>query len=112
MFHWLLHGMPFANNVQRRRRKRGHQRRGKDRPHRVELAVGMKVMVTDNVETDLDITNGARGEIVGIVLHPDEATIDKNQAIVKLIPTELYPCQALSHKSHTTGGFGKGDSPH
>jgi hypothetical protein len=38
----------------------------------VELAVGMKVMVTENVETDLDLTNGARGEIVSIVLHPDE----------------------------------------
>ena len=41
-------------------------------------------MVTDNVETDLDITNGARGEIVGIVLYPDEPLVDKNEAIVKL----------------------------
>lgn len=35
---------------------------------------GMKVMVTENVETDLNITNGARGTIVGIVCHPDEQT--------------------------------------
>ena len=35
----------------------------------------MKVMVTDNIETDLDITNGARGKIVDIILHPDEPPI-------------------------------------
>ena len=34
-------------------------------------------MVTQNVETDLDITNGARGTIVGITLHPDEPTVSK-----------------------------------
>ena len=42
-------------------------------PATVELAIGMKVMVTTNVETDLDITNGARGTIVDIILHPDES---------------------------------------
>ncbi|PCH40662.1 hypothetical protein WOLCODRAFT_21588 [Wolfiporia cocos MD-104 SS10] len=35
----------------------------------------MKVMVTDNIETDLDITNGARGEIVDIILDPREAAL-------------------------------------
>ncbi|KZT61157.1 hypothetical protein CALCODRAFT_406330, partial [Calocera cornea HHB12733] len=35
-------------------------------PHRVALAIGMKVMVILNVHRDLDIANGARGEIVGI----------------------------------------------
>lgn len=34
----------------------------KDLPHKIDLAIGMKVMVTDNLETDLDITNGARGD--------------------------------------------------
>ena len=32
----------------------------------------MKVMVTTNIETDLDITNGARGVIVDVVLNPGE----------------------------------------
>jgi len=32
----------------------------------------MKVMVTSNVEMDLDITNGAQREIIDIILHPDE----------------------------------------
>lgn len=38
----------------------------------VELAIGMKTMVTMNVETDLDITNGARGTIVDIILDQNE----------------------------------------
>jgi hypothetical protein len=37
-----------------------------------EIAIGMKVMVTRNVEMDLNMTNGARGEIVGIMLHQNE----------------------------------------
>lgn len=41
-------------------------------PNEVVIALGMKVMVTDNVETDLDITNGARGTVVGVICHPEE----------------------------------------
>lgn len=33
-------------------------------PNEVELAVGMEVMVTFNVATDLDLANGAHGHIV------------------------------------------------
>ena len=40
-------------------------------------------LVTENVETDLDITNGACGEIVKIVLHEDEPPIAQG-AVVKL----------------------------
>ena len=35
----------------------------------------MKVMVMDNIETDLDITNGAWWENVDIILHPNEPPI-------------------------------------
>jgi len=35
------------------------QRKCKDLPWRIELSKGMKVLVTDNVKTDLDVTNGA-----------------------------------------------------
>ena len=38
----------------------------------MELAIGIKVMVTENIKTDLDVANGVRGEIVDIILHPDE----------------------------------------
>jgi PIF1-like helicase len=56
-------------------RSRKRRRRVNDLPDVVEIAVGMKVMVTENLETDLDVTNGARGEIVNIILHPDEPPI-------------------------------------
>ena len=38
----------------------------------------------DNIETDLDITNGARGEIVDIVMHPKELRINKDASVVRL----------------------------
>ncbi len=50
----------------------GQGRRRKTLPETIELAAGMQVMVTSNIQTDLDLANGARGVIVGIVLHPDE----------------------------------------
>jgi len=39
----------------------------------------MKVLITENVQTDLDMTNGG-GEIVQIILDPDEPPIgDKTE---------------------------------
>jgi hypothetical protein len=62
----------------------------------VELAIGMKVMVTTNLATDLDIANGAHGEIVDIVLHPDEPPINE-EAIVTLKFLPVYILVKLSH---------------
>jgi len=42
------------------REKGKQQRLNKDLPDLIEITMGMKVMVTQNVETDLDITNGAQ----------------------------------------------------
>ncbi|GJF00157.1 ATP-dependent exoDNAse [Phanerochaete sordida] len=53
-------------------KKKQGERGRKDLPWTVELARGMKVLVTNNIETDLDLANGSRGEIVDIILHPDE----------------------------------------
>ena len=50
----------------------------------------MKVMVTQNVQTDLDITNGARGTVVNIMLSPDEPPTTATQNIVK--PKGLPVC--------------------
>jgi hypothetical protein len=36
-----------------------------------ELDRNRNWVVTDNIEADLDITNGARGEIIDIILDPD-----------------------------------------
>ena len=50
----------------------------------------MKVMVTENVETDLDIMNGARGKIFGIVLHQDEPDCGQNPIVeLKYLPAYL-----------------------
>lgn len=47
-------------------------------------------MLTNNIETDLDMTNGARGEIIGITLHPDEPRIDKAECTVQLKNMPIY----------------------
>ncbi len=57
------------------RNKTDTRRQRKDLPRKVELAIGMRVLVTENLETDLDLTNGARGEIIDIILHEDEPAI-------------------------------------
>jgi hypothetical protein len=50
----------------------------------------MKVLVTDNVETDLDVTNGVRGEIVDIILHPDEPPIGDGAIVnLKYLPSYI-----------------------
>jgi len=50
-------------------------------PEKLHIAIGMKVMVTLNVETDLDITNGARGEVMEIVLDSREPPHEKKEII-------------------------------
>lgn len=67
----------------------GSRRKRNELPETVQLAVGMKVMVTQNVETDLDITNGARGEIIDIILHPNEPPVG-NDAVVTLAYPPSY----------------------
>ena len=36
----------------------------------IEIAIGMKVLVTYNMETNLDITNGPCGTIMDIIFDP------------------------------------------
>ena len=62
----------------------------------MEITVGMKVMVTSNIETDLDITNGACGEIVDIILHPNELTLEDG-LVVKLKYLPAYVLVRLMH---------------
>ncbi|KIK17865.1 hypothetical protein PISMIDRAFT_85179, partial [Pisolithus microcarpus 441] len=56
----------------------------------VVMTQGMKVMVTENMETDLDITNGACGTVVGIVCHPDEQTHSEENEIMPLGRLPVY----------------------
>jgi ATP-dependent exoDNAse (exonuclease V) alpha subunit len=50
----------------------------------------MKVVVTFNVETDLDIANGARGEIIKIVLDERETAFSPLAPIVELTYPPAY----------------------
>ena len=62
-------------------------------------------MVTDDIETDLDITNGAWGEIANIVPHPGEPPIGNSPVVqiqdmppyilVKLTRTQATPLEGL-----------------
>ncbi|KAH7096223.1 hypothetical protein BKA62DRAFT_676038 [Auriculariales sp. MPI-PUGE-AT-0066] len=64
---------------------------GNDRPPDVvELAIGMEVVVTYNLQTELDIANGSRGEIVDTILHQDEPDIDRTSSEVTLQNPPAY----------------------
>ena len=60
-------------------------------PAKVEMVIRMKVMVTTNIETDLDITNRAQGTIKDIILHPEET----NQREAEQIITTRLPLYLL-----------------
>jgi len=69
------------------RHKNTRRRRNKDLPELVHLAIGMKVMVTNNLQTDLDITNGARGVIADIILNRDEPPLKDGSTVqLKFLP--------------------------
>ncbi|KAF8959817.1 hypothetical protein BDZ97DRAFT_1836016 [Flammula alnicola] len=74
-----------------RKKQQGGRQLTKDLPYQVEVAFGMKVMVAD-----LEITNGAGGEVVGIVLHEDEPATGIERTI-KLRKTyaSVHPCQTF-----------------
>lgn len=59
-------------------------------PDSVPIALGMEVMVTYNVETELDIANGARATIVGIVMDEGEPPLDLRKAEITLRRLPAY----------------------
>lgn len=66
-------------------------------PDEIVLAKGMKVMVTINIHTDLDIANGTRGRIVDIILDPDEDPIPSNMKEIRLKKPPVYVLVKLEH---------------
>ena len=90
--------------VAARNRLRGKGKRQwktNDLPFETEMAIGM---VTCNVETDLDITNGARGEIVDIILHPDESPLEDGPVVkLKYLPLYLLVKLARTKASRLPG---------
>ena len=59
-------------------------------PDKVMMGIGMKVMVTFNVEIYLDIMNRARDEIVKIVLNKNEPNYSPSQSIIQLEYLPVY----------------------
>ncbi|KAG0695953.1 hypothetical protein DFH29DRAFT_984805 [Suillus ampliporus] len=58
--------------------------------NKLELAIRMKVMVTFNVETDMDMANGACGEITEIVLDEPETSFLPTAPIMDLAYPPAY----------------------
>ena len=56
----------------------------------VFVAVGMKVMVTYNVETELDVANGARGTVVRIITGDPEPTDNSSGHLQQLARPPIY----------------------
>jgi hypothetical protein len=65
-------------------------KRSKATANIVEFATGAQVLVTQNLDVDIDVTNGVRGEIVGVVLDPEEEAELEEAAVVKL--TRMPKC--------------------
>ena len=59
----------------------------------------------ENIETDLDVMNGACGEIVDIILHPDEPAFSTNEPIIhlKYLPAYLLVKLQCTRASHLQG---------
>jgi hypothetical protein len=53
-------------------------------PDVVDLAKGMPVLVTSNVETEIDVANGSRGIVEEIIVHSDENGISENSLELRL----------------------------
>ncbi|KAF8833843.1 hypothetical protein BDN67DRAFT_916157, partial [Paxillus ammoniavirescens] len=80
---------------------REQKQRNQDLPDVIEIVIGMKVMVTQNVKTNLDITNRARGTIIDILLSPDEPTILEIKPITKLQHLPICILVKLMHTRAT-----------
>jgi hypothetical protein len=64
-------------------------------------------MVTSNVETDLDTTNDACGEIIGIVFHEDEPPIGHGPIVkLNLVPSHILTDQAVANPNNKIGWIG------
>lgn len=79
-------------------------------PDVIVLAVGLKVLVTLNIQTDADLVNGPRGAIVDIILPPEEPPVDREQRVVKLRRPPSYHLVKLGAKLVATESISVGGS--
>jgi hypothetical protein len=99
--------------AQKNKRARGQQ--GKQEksglPDTVELAEGLEVLVTWNVQTDLDVTNGARGVITKIVLDPREPELSEAPKIVLTYPPAYVLVELQRTRAPALTGLPQGTIP-
>lgn len=103
MEHWAV------ASCKREKARGGAERTGL--PTIVEFAKGMEVMVTFNVEADLDVTNGAHGHIVHIVLDENEPPIAEGADVVHLQYMLAYLLVQLDRTKVELPGLPKGVIP-
>ena len=89
----------LATKPKRGSRNKRHEHGGL--PDEVELALGMEVMVTFNVSTNLDMANGARGHIVDIVLDEKEQAPEGRTHFMRLEYPPLYVLVAMNRTKAT-----------
>ncbi|OAX32065.1 hypothetical protein K503DRAFT_777026 [Rhizopogon vinicolor AM-OR11-026] len=98
----------FAVATKTNGRQRGKRDEMAALPNRVELAIGMSMMVTFNVETDLDIANGSCGEITKIVLDERETGFTLTALIVELAYPPAYILVKMKRTKAVRLAGGKG----
>jgi len=90
---------------------KGRKRRDKGLPEVIHLSIGMNVMVTNNLQTDLDITNGARGTVTDIILNPDEPPLSEGSVIMLKYPPECVLVKLSRTRAATLPGLDEGVIP-
>jgi hypothetical protein len=84
--------------------KRNQRRRANDLPDTMQMAVSMKVMVTSNIETNLDVVNGAQCEIIVIILHPDEPPLGDDPIVaLQYLPSYILVKLKQTHTGQLEG---------
>lgn len=79
-----------------------NRRRRKDLPQTIDLTKGITVLVTDKVETNLEIINSTRREIVNIIVNVDEPDIAEGHIMhLKFSLVQSFD-QTRAHKSFHT----------
>ncbi|KAL4062351.1 hypothetical protein J3A83DRAFT_4194772 [Scleroderma citrinum] len=74
----------------------GKQKQHQELASSIEIAIGMKVMVMSNIETDLDVANGTQETIVDVFLHSEESYSEMSgQVILTSLP--LFILVKLDH---------------
>jgi hypothetical protein len=81
-------------------------------PNRIEITVGMKVMVLLNLATDTDLANGSRGIITDIVLNPEEEHPSHDEFTVHLKqPPSVILFKSYEHRTKPVPGLPEGVVP-